>query len=115
MITRFLQAFYGLFFYAWYTFTPFNLLPLDEFQIRLDAAQARFAVAFVVVIEPALALIVLALKRRAPGLIVTAICYAAFLGPVLGFFQNGSQIVDDRYSYLPAIGLMIALVGGAMW
>ena len=43
------------------------------------------------------------------------ICYAAFLGPVLGLFQNGPQIVADRYSYLPSIGIVILVAGSAVW
>jgi tetratricopeptide (TPR) repeat protein len=39
-------------------------------------------------------------------------CYAALLAPVLGLFQNGPQLVADRYSYLATIGLAVVAGGG---
>lgn len=115
MDARILVCFYGLMFYAWKTIAPFNLLPLYELSIPMDKSQAQFIVAMIVVGIGGLAIIVLLFLRRLPGLVVAAICYAAFLGPVLGLFQNGPQIVADRYAYLPSIGLMILLTGGVAW
>jgi protein O-mannosyl-transferase len=112
---RILQMCYGLMSYVQKTIAPFNLLPLYELHIPMNKSEPRFTIAVMIVVAVAVALLLLLLKRKWPGVVVATICYAAFLGPVLGLFQNGPQIVADRYSYLPAIGLMIALAGGALW
>lgn len=114
MDARIVQSFYGLAFYVGKTLLPTGLLPLYELHMPLDTSEPRFAVSIGVVLLTGMFMGWCALKRKWPGLIVAVIAYVAFLGPVLGLFQNGPQLVADRYSYLPAIGLMIALAGGAL-
>jgi len=108
---RITQSFYGLVFYLWKTVVPVNLLPLYEIHFPLNTSELKFIVSFLLVIAGTIA--VLLLRRKAPALLVTMLAYAAFLGPVLGLFQNGPQIVADRYSYLPGIGVAIVLVAAA--
>jgi tetratricopeptide (TPR) repeat protein len=115
MDARILVCFHGLMFYAWKTLAPFSLLPLYELHIPMDTSQSQFVLAMIVVGVVGLGTLTLLFVRRLPGVVVAAICYAAFLGPVLGLFQNGPQIVADRYAYLPSIGLMMALAGGVAW
>ncbi len=52
----------------------------------------------------------LLLARRRPYLAVGWLWYLGMLVPVIGLVQVGSQAHADRYTYLPAIGLLIALV-----
>lgn len=52
------------------------------------------------------------LHRRAPYLIVGWLWFLGMLVPVIGFVQVGNQAYADRYSYLPQIGLLIALCWG---
>lgn len=111
---RVVQSCYGLCFYAWKTIAPVDLLPLYELHIPFNTTEIRFLVSIAVVVIAAFGVIVLP-WRRAPALLVAAICYAAFLGPVLGLFQNGPQLVADRYSYLPAMGLMMLVSGSVAW
>ena len=47
--------------------------------------------------------------RRAPYLAVGWLWYAATLLPVIGIVQVGTQAMADRYAYVPAIGLFLAL------
>jgi len=54
----------------------------------------------------------LAPLRRAPYLAVGWLWYLGMLVPVIGLVQVGEQAYADRYSYLPQIGLTIALVWG---
>jgi protein O-mannosyl-transferase len=76
--------------------------------------ETRFVVSVVAVILAGV--VTWFFRHRAPGLVVALLAYAAFLGPVLGLFQNGPQIVADRYSYLPSIGLSILITGAiAAW
>ncbi len=49
-------------------------------------------------------------RRRCPYLLVGWLWYLGMLVPVLGLVQVGSQPMADRYTYLPMIGVTIALV-----
>jgi Flp pilus assembly protein TadD len=112
---RIVQCFYGLAFYLYKTAVPFNLLPLYELHMPMNISETRFIVAIAFVLVVGVAMTVLMVMRRLPrGLVVVALCYAAFLGPVLGLFQNGPQLVADRYSYLPGIGLSILIAAGVV-
>ena len=48
-------------------------------------------------------------RRRLPYLFVGWFWYVGMLVPVIGVVQVGSQAMADRYTYLPQIGLCIAL------
>ncbi|MHC5114463.1 MAG: tetratricopeptide repeat protein [Planctomycetota bacterium] len=106
------QAFYGLAFYPWKTFLPTGLLALYELRLPLDPLAPRFIVSAVVVIGAAIAMLVLA-RRGRPALLVAALCYAAMIGPLLGYFQNGWQVVADRYSYLSTAGFVLLVAAVA--
>jgi protein O-mannosyl-transferase len=51
--------------------------------------------------------------RRLPYLFVGWFWYIGMLVPVIGVVQVGSQAMADRYTYLPQIGLCIAVAWGA--
>lgn len=51
----------------------------------------------------------LALARKRPYLLVGWLWYIGTLIPVIGIVQVGNQAMADRYSYLPLIGLSIAI------
>ena len=52
--------------------------------------------------------------RRTPELAVGWFWFLGMLVPVIGLVQVGSQAYADRYTYLPAIGLALAVVGFAV-
>jgi tetratricopeptide (TPR) repeat protein len=54
-----------------------------------------------------------ACRRRCPYLLVGWFWYVVMLVPVIGFVQVGGQARADRYTYLPQIGLYVAIVWGA--
>ena len=60
-----------------------------------------------------LALGALALRGRAPYLAVGYAWYLVALVPVAGIVQAGMQARADRFTYLPSIGILVALVWGA--
>ena len=65
---------------------------------------------------PALAVTVLtaalvALRRRWPAGLAVWMYYAIALGPVIGIVHSGYQLANDRYSYLPALGLALMFGG----
>ena len=52
-------------------------------------------------------------RRRRPHLLVGWLWYLGMLVPVIGLVQFGGQAEADRFTYLPQIGLCIALVWAA--
>jgi len=50
--------------------------------------------------------------RRCPFLLVGWLWFVGTLVPTIGIVQVGAQALADRYSYIPSIGLFIALVWG---
>jgi len=68
------------------------------------AAAAALLVATVAILRGA---------RRAPYLAVGWLWYLGTLLPVIGIVQVGTQAMADRYAYVPAIGLFLALAWGA--
>jgi tetratricopeptide (TPR) repeat protein len=75
--------------------------------ISLVAAIAALVVLIVLTIAT------LALRRRAPYLIVGWLWFLVTLVPVIGIVQVGVQGMADRYMYLPSIGIFIALAWSA--
>jgi len=57
----------------------------------------------------ALTVTALALGRKVPYLIVGWLIYVITLGPVIGLVQVGQQSMADRYTYIPLIGIFIAI------
>lgn len=56
------------------------------------------------------------LRHRKPYLLAGWLWFVIMLVPVIGIIQVGAQAMADRYSYLPQIGLFVAVVwGGAEW
>ena len=51
-------------------------------------------------------------RRRWPYLVVGWLWFLGMLVPVIGLVQFGRQAMADRYSYLPLIGVLIAVVWG---
>ncbi len=61
----------------------------------------------------AICTIVIILRRKAPFLLVGWLWYLVMLLPVVGLIQVGNQARADRYTYLPQIGLWIAIAWSA--
>jgi Flp pilus assembly protein TadD len=51
-------------------------------------------------------------RERFPFLLIGWLWYCGTLVPVLGFVQVGDQAMADRYTYLPALGMLIFVVWG---
>jgi Flp pilus assembly protein TadD len=92
--------------YIWQIFWPTNLAVFyphpDD---RLALWQVALAAAFLI----AITWLVLALRRTRPYLIVGWLWYLIMLLPVIGIVEVGLQGHADRYTYLPHVGLYIAL------
>jgi tetratricopeptide (TPR) repeat protein len=48
--------------------------------------------------------------RRRPYLVVGWLWYLGMLAPVIGLVQVGTQAYADRYTYLPTVGLLVAMI-----
>ncbi len=75
---------------------PENRLPIWEIILAIIVLLGITAAAFI-------------LRKRAPYLITGWLWYLGMLVPVIGFVQVGWQGHADRYTYLPQIGLYVAL------
>lgn len=60
----------------------------------------------------AISLLVLVNARKRPYLVVGWLWFVVTLLPVIGLVRVGSQAMADRYTYIPSIGLFIAIVFG---
>src|SRR6059036_2943949 len=90
---RLAVAAYGLGFYPRKMVVPVNLSPLYELPRTVDPMAPPFILSYALVL--AIMAIVLALRRRVPGLPAAWVAYVVVLLPVLGIFQSGPQIAAD--------------------
>ncbi len=61
----------------------------------------------------AVTVLVLASRRRHPYAVTGWFWYLITLAPVIGLIQVGEQAMADRYTYIPMLGILIALVWGS--
>jgi Tfp pilus assembly protein PilF len=92
--------------YIWQMFWPLNLTviyprPPDGF----TTGTVLFSIALLVLITA----VTIILRKSRPYLIVGWLWYLVCLSPTLGLIPVGLQAHADRYTYLPEIGLYIAL------
>jgi protein O-mannosyl-transferase len=80
---------------------------------NFDRFVANRAAVILAVISAGVLLCTFIFRRRAPYLLVGWLWYLGMLVPVIGLLQVGGQSMADRYTYLPLIGPMFALVWAA--
>src|SRR2546422_933618 len=103
---------YGLSFYLWKMVAPVNLSPLYELPPTVNPWAPPFLLSYGLVAT--ITAIVLAFRRRVPGLPAAWVVYIVVLLPVLGIFQSGPQIAADRYTYLAGLGWAILAGAGLL-
>jgi Flp pilus assembly protein TadD len=86
------------------------LSPLYELPAHVSPLEPRFVAAIAAVIGATALLVVL--RHRFPGTLVAWLHAAVAVAPVSGLVHAGSQLVADRYSYLPGIGFAVVAGGG---
>src|SRR5436309_6829523 len=96
--------------YIWQMIWPANLAVAYHHPGKLPLWQVAGAAALLV----AVTLGVFALRKRSPYLVVGWLWYLVMLVPVLGLIQVGGQAHADRYTYLPQIGLSLAVTWGVV-
>jgi len=92
-------------------FCPAGLAPLHPRRELLDTSLWAIFGAGVVLIGVTAA--AWATRRKWPYLLVGWLWYLGMLLPVIGLLPFGSEGAADRFTYLPQIGLCIAVVWGA--
>src|SRR3989454_1665548 len=110
---RLAVSMYGLSFYLWKTVAPVNLSPLYELPPTVNPGAVPFILSYGLVL--AITAIILALRRRVPGLPAVWLAYIVVLLPGLGIFQSGQQIAADRYNYLAGLGWAILAGAGLLF
>lgn len=96
-------------FYLWQMVWPSNLTPY--YPLRPDAIVLSNVLCSFFLLA-AISVLVFVYRRRR-YLITGWFWYLVMLAPVIGLLQVGNQAHADRYTYLPQIGLSLALAWGA--
>lgn len=73
---------------------------------------ARWQVAGALVLLLGISAAAVLIRRRAPWVAVGWFWFVITLIPVIGIVQVGSQLMADRYTYIPAIGLFMTAAWG---
>lgn len=110
---RLLHVAYSEVFYARQTVWPTRLSGLIEYTWlpAWDRPQYPLAVAVIALVATCLLLT----WRRWPALTAAAVVYAVAVFPQAGLFQNGPQLVANRYSYLACLPLALLAGGAVTW
>jgi hypothetical protein len=106
IVTRLENALVSLAWYLEKTALPIHLAVYYPYQVPI-------ALFRVVLCGVALALVTgaaLYLRQRCPAVLVGWLWYLIALLPVIGLVQVGTQAMADRYTYLPLVGIFLAVV-----
>jgi tetratricopeptide (TPR) repeat protein len=91
------------------TFWPTDLAVLYPYHaLRWSSPQVLASISLLTAITTA----VICLRKKQPFLVTGWFWFIGTLVPVIGLVQVGAQAIADRYTYLPHIGLFIAVVWG---
>ena len=90
-----------------------GLSPLYELPARIDPVEARFLLPALAVAGVTAALV--ALRRRAPGVLAAWAHSAIVLLPISGLVHAGNQLAHDRYSYLSGLGFAVLAGAAVAW
>lgn len=89
--------------YLWHMIWPLNLIPFYQHYRKGEFFEILEYIAPIVVVAGITAACVLIAKRRKMWATAWGY-YVVTLIPVLGIVQVGSQLMADRYTYLPSLG-----------
>lgn len=104
---RITNAIFSCFEYIRQTLFPHDLIP---FYVHPEDRLETWRLLLAALVLVSITVVVFVRRRQNPYLIVGWFWYLVMLVPVIGIVQVGLQGHADRYTYLPQIGLLIALV-----
>jgi tetratricopeptide (TPR) repeat protein len=84
--------------------------PVYGYDGNVGPSPAQVAGSLVLLLAISVAAVVL--RRRAPYVLTGWLWYVGTLVPVIGLVQVGGQAYADRYTYLPQIGVLLAVCWG---
>src|SRR5262249_10269674 len=90
------------------TFWPTRLSIFYPLPVNISAVEVVVAALILIVISA----LAWAARKRSPCLLMGWLWFLGMLVPVIGLVQVGDQAMADRYMYLPAVGLFVAIVFG---
>jgi tetratricopeptide (TPR) repeat protein len=93
--------------YLWRVFLPRSFAPFYPGMV-LPAWKIGLALAFLL----AFGWLVYKLKSHRPYMVMGSLWFLGMLVPVIGLIQVGGQSMADRYTYIPCLGIFIAVVWG---
>ncbi|MFL6417675.1 MAG: tetratricopeptide repeat protein [Bryobacteraceae bacterium] len=99
----------AVFAYAKYLFLllwPAHLSVLYPYRLHIPLPELAAAA----IMLAAISWIVIRCAPRKPYLLAGWLWYVVALAPTVGLLQSGSQAFADRYTYLPSIGILVAVV-----
>lgn len=109
MKMRLANAIYSYAKYVTNVFWPVNLAVIYPHPLgRLTVIKVAVSAVFLIVVT----VLCWCVRKSRPYAIVGWLWYVGTLVPVIGIVQVGDQGMADRYAYVPAIGLFVALVWG---
>ena len=101
------NAFVSYVVYVWETLWPARLA---VFYPHPNDTLALWEVIFAILLLLAITAAAIVFRRQRPYLLTGWFWYLVMLSPVIGIIQVGEQGHADRYTYLPHIGLFVAMV-----
>jgi hypothetical protein len=104
--SRILQAGYVWAYYVWKPIVPFNLSPVYTALVWFNPADPKFAASLALV--SAITAVLVWKRRTWPKTLALWLCHLVLLVPVLGLTEH-PHYANDRYSYLAAIPVAVAL------
>ena len=102
------HAVYAYVMYLWQMVWPVGLSPFHPLPGRGGPEVAPWMIVAGALGLVAITLLALWQRRRRPYLLVGWLIYLGTLVPVIGLVQVGKQIMADRYTYVPLVGIFIA-------
>ena len=102
------RVLHGIVSYAWYAWKTVWPSDLAVFYPIPDWSAWQIVAAILVVAASAAGAI--ATRRVAPWIAIGLVWFVVGLAPVIGIFQAGRQGMADRFTYVPSIGLLFAIV-----
>ena len=103
---------YSFVFYPSKLILPVSLSPMYELPARVELGSWPFLAALVGVVG--VTAILLLIRTRWPGGLAAWTYSALIVLPVSGFVHAGSQLVNDRYSYLSSLGFTVLAGAGLL-
>ncbi len=111
-LDRGMLALYSIAFYVSKTFLPIGLVPLYEMPEPFNPWKLKFIIGALFTLG--VTTFLLGKVRTRPILVAAWAYFIVALLPVIGLVKFGQELVANRYTYLPSLGIALALGAGLL-